>query len=109
MVFGGLGVYVLVRLTVGLEPLAWGATVILLTMGVIQLAVPMVLCMRGARHVPAVQMVLITMADAVLNPLWVWLVHGEVPATSVFWGGAVILLAIAVSAWPSLAAARHRR
>jgi len=45
----------------------------------------------------------------VLNPLWVWLVHREVPATSVFWGGGVILLAIGVSAWPSLAAARIRR
>lgn len=51
-------------------------------MGVIQLAVPMVLYMRGAKYVPAVQMVLITMADTVLNPLWVWLVHREVPATS---------------------------
>lgn len=99
----------LVRFTVGLGPLAWGATVILLCMGVVQLAIPMVLYMRGARYVPAVQMVLITMADTVLNPLWVWLVHREVPATSVFWGGAVILLAIAVSAWPSLSAARHKR
>ena len=109
MVLGGLGVYLVVRLTVGLAPIGAGTTAALLFMGVIQLAVPMVLYMRGAKHVPAVQMVLITMADTVLNPLWVWLVHREVPATSVFWGGAVILLAIAVSAWPSLSAARHRR
>lgn len=109
MILGGLGVYLLVRFTVGLEPLALGALVVLLFMGVIQLAVPMVLYMRGARHVPAVQMVLITMADTVLNPLWVWLVHREVPATSVFWGGGVILLAIGVTAWPSLMAARYKR
>ncbi len=109
MILGGLGVYVAVRFTVGLAPLGAGPMAALLFMGVIQLAVPMVLYMRGARHVPAVQMVLITMADAVLNPLWVWLVHREVPATSVFWGGGVILLAIGVSAWPSLAAARLRR
>lgn len=108
MVLGGLGVYAMVRLTVGLEPLAAVTTAVLLFMGVIQLAVPMVLYMRGARHVPAVQMVLITMADVVLNPLWVWLVHGEVPAVSVFWGGSVILLAIGVSAWPSLKAARRQ-
>ena len=109
MVLGGLGVYLVVRLTVGLAPIGAGTTAALLFMGVIQLAVPMVLYMRGAKHVPAVQMVLITMADTVLNPLWVWLVHREVPATSVFWGGAVILLAIAVSAWPSLSAARRGR
>jgi len=109
MVLGGFGVYLVVRLTVGLAPMGLGTTMALLFMGVVQLAVPMVLYMRGARHVPAVQMVLITMADTVLNPLWVWLVHREVPATSVFWGGAVILLAIGVSAWPSLMAARARR
>ena len=53
--------------------------------------------MRGARHVAAVQMVLITMADAFLNPLWVWMVHGELPATAVYWGGALILAAIAAT------------
>lgn len=65
------------------------------------------LYMRGARHVPAVQMVLVTMADTVLNPLWVWLVHREVPAVSVFWGGGVILLAITVTAWPQRRASRR--
>ena len=107
MVLGGLGVYLAVRFTVGLEPLAAGTAALLLFMGVIQLAVPMVLYMRGARHVPAVQMVLVTMADTVLNPLWVWLVHREVPAVSVFWGGGVILLAITVTAWPQLRASRR--
>jgi hypothetical protein len=57
----------------------------------------MVLFMRGARHVAAVQMVLITMADAFLNPLWVWMVHGELPATAVYGGGALILVAIGVT------------
>ena len=109
MVLGGLGVYFVVRFTVGLEPLDIGTLLVLLLMGVVQLAIPMVLYMRGARHVAAVQMVLITMADVVLNPLWVWLVHGEVPAISVFWGGAVILLAIGVTTWPSLMAAAPRR
>lgn len=109
MILGGLAVYLAVRLTAGVAPIGPGTTAVLLFMGVIQLAVPMVLYMRGAKHVPAVQMVLITMADTVLNPLWVWLVHREVPATSVFWGGGVILLAIGVSAWPGLMAARARR
>ncbi len=109
MILGGLGVYVLVRLTIGLEPLDTAPMMILLLMGVVQLAIPMVLYMRGARHVAAVQMVLITMADVVLNPLWVWMVHGEVPARSVFWGGAVIMLAIGLTAWPSLMAARRKR
>ena len=109
MILGGLGTYVVIRFTIGLQPLDLTPLLILLFMGVVQLAIPMVLYMRGARHVAAVQMVLITMADVVLNPLWVWLVHREVPATSVFWGGAVILLAIGLSSWPSLMAARKKR
>jgi len=109
MVLGGLGVCVLVLLSVGMQPLPWRASALLLFMGCIQLALPAVLYMRGARHVGAVQMVLVTMADTVLNPLWVWLVHGEVPAGSVFWGGGVILLAIGLSSGPALAAARPRR
>lgn len=108
MVLGGLAVFVVVLATTGLAPVAPSATAALLFMGVIQLAVPMVLYMRGAAHVTAVQMVLVTMADAVLNPLWVWLVHGEVPAAAVFWGGAVILLAIAVTAWPGWVAAYRK-
>ena len=65
--------------------------------GAVQLALPMVLYMRGARHVPVTQMVLITMADAFLNPLWVWLVRGELVAVGVCWGGARILGAIAAT------------
>ena len=42
-------------------------------------------------------MVLITMADAVLNPLWVWLVHGEEPVQAVYIGGALVLGGIALT------------
>ena len=97
MVAGGLGVFAVVAATVGLAPIAWPTLFTLLFMGALQLALPMVLFMRGARHVAAVQMVLITMADAFLNPLWVWLVHGELPASAVYWGGALIVAAITAS------------
>ncbi len=99
----------MIRFTIGLQPLDLMPLLVLLLMGVVQLAIPMWLYMRGARHVAAVQMVLITMADVVLNPLWVWIVHREVPATSVFWGGAVILLAISLTSWPQWMAARRKR
>jgi drug/metabolite transporter (DMT)-like permease len=86
MIVGGLSIFVLVSLFGTLAPLV--------VMGTVQLAIPMVMYMRGARHVPVTQMVLITMSDAFLNPLWVWLLFGETPATGVFWGGALILGAI---------------
>ena len=97
MVVGGASIVVLVALTGNLEPVAGSTVALLFLMGAVQLALPMVLYMRGARHVPVTQMVLITMADAVLNPLWVWMAFGEVPAAGVFWGGALILAAIAAT------------
>ena len=106
MIVGGLGVFAAVALILGLAPVAGSTLAILLFMGTLQLALPMVLFMRGARHVGAVQMVLITMADAFLNPLWVWIVHGELPATAVYWGGALILAAIAVTTFTGRSAAR---
>ncbi len=57
----------------------------------------MVLYMRSARHLPVMQLALATMADVFLNPMWGWLVHGELPAVGVFWGGALILGAIAAT------------
>jgi hypothetical protein len=46
-------------------------------------------------------MVLITMADAFLNPFWVWLVHGELPAQAVYAGSVLVLGGIVWSNWPA--------
>ena len=97
MIAGGMSIFVLVSLFGTLAPVSHATIGLLFVMGAVQLALPMVLYMRGARHVPVTQMVLITMADAFLNPLWVWMVHGELPAVGVFWGGALILGAIAAT------------
>lgn len=100
LIIGGFGIFTVVSLTVGLKAISLNEFLILAGMGTVQLALPLVLYMRGARYVPAVQMVLISLADAVLNPFWVWLVHGEVPVESVYWGGLMILGAIAAATWP---------
>jgi len=42
---------------------------LILVMGVVQLAAPIVLYVRAARHVPAMQMTLISLLDVVFNPL----------------------------------------
>ena len=47
---------------------------------------------------------LITMADAFLNPFWVWLVHGELPAQAVYAGSVLVLGGIVWSNWPAKAA-----
>jgi drug/metabolite transporter (DMT)-like permease len=44
--------------------------------------------------VPAALAALIGVAEPVLGPLWVWLVHGEVPNARTLLGGAVVFLAL---------------
>jgi drug/metabolite transporter, DME family len=70
---------------------------LLALMAVVQLAIPLVFYAKGARSVPAITLSLIAMLDAVLNPLWPWLVVGEIPEKSAFIGGSVILLAVLIS------------
>lgn len=70
---------------------------LLALMGPLQLSIPLVFYIKGARSVPAVTLSLIAMLDAVLNPLWPWLFVGERPEPSSFAGGAVIIVAVLIS------------
>lgn len=70
---------------------------LLAMMGPLQLSIPLVFYIKGARSVPAVTLSLIAMLDAVLNPLWPWLVVGEVPDNASFIGGAIIIVAVLIS------------
>ena len=67
---------------------------LILAMGVVQLAVPIVLYVRAARYVPAMSMTLISLLDVVFNPLWAWLGVGEVPSSSAVMGGGFIVAAV---------------
>ncbi len=86
-----------------LLPFAWGglqlsgtAWLLVAAMGVFQLGIPYVLFIRGLRIVPATDAALITLAEPVLNPLWVWLRVGERPSASTLFGAGLILLALLV-------------
>lgn len=60
-------------------------------LGVIQIGVAYWLVMRGLRGVPAVEASLLMMIEPALNPIWVWLIHGEAPSPIALIGGAIIL------------------
>jgi drug/metabolite transporter (DMT)-like permease len=62
-------------------------------LGVIQIGVAYFLVMRGLRGVPAVEASLLMMIEPALNPLWVWMIHGEAPGPIALIGGALILTA----------------
>jgi hypothetical protein len=44
--------------------------------------------------VPAVELTLFALGEPLLAPIWVWLVVSELPATSSFIGGGILLLAL---------------
>jgi drug/metabolite transporter, DME family len=92
---GGLMVFGFVSVFVGLPQISLWQVGLLSLMGLVQLALPLILFAVGAKHVPVVPAMLIALADVVLNPFWVWLVHGEQPPSGTIAGGALILSAIA--------------
>ena len=65
--------------------------VVIGAMGAFQMGLPYVLFARGLATVPAQEAGLITLLEAILNPVWVWLVWGESVARSTWIGGALIL------------------
>lgn len=70
---------------------------LLAAMSVLQLAIPLILYIRGAVSVPGVTLALIAMLDAVINPFWPWVFVGEMPNRADFIGGGIIIGAVLIS------------
>jgi drug/metabolite transporter (DMT)-like permease len=70
---------------------------LLALMALVQLAIPLILFVKSAKHVPAVTLSLIALLDSVLNPLLSFLGTGEVPERAAFVGGAIIVFAVLLS------------
>lgn len=70
---------------------------LLMLMGPLQLAIPLIFYGKGARYVSAATLSVLSMLDAVLNPLWPMLFVGEVPERLTVIGGATIVGAVMLS------------
>jgi len=75
-------------------------------LGVLLLPVSIVLLAFGTRYVPAPDVVMIMMLEAVLGPLWVWLILSEIPSHYTVAGGGVILITIVAHAQAELSVQR---
>lgn len=75
-------------------PLSNGSIIGLLLLGIIQLGIPYILYAKAIQHVTALESILIPVLEPLMNPLWVFLVAGEIPGKGAFIGGAIVLLAI---------------
>ena len=67
---------------------------LLFVFGALNLALGMILFVTGVRLLPAALAALIGTAEPVLGPVWVWLVHGEVPTSRTLVGGSVVIVAL---------------
>ncbi|MEQ1953899.1 DMT family transporter [Mesorhizobium sp. CN2-181] len=77
-------------------PLAvsWTDFGLLFAFGALNLGLGMALFASGARLVPASMAALLGTFETIAGPVWVWLVHGEVPSMRTILGGAVVFAAL---------------
>ena len=63
-------------------------------MGVFQVGAGLILYTLGSRSLPAAELALLSLAEVLLGPLWVWLFLGEMVSSNTLIGGIVLLAAI---------------
>jgi drug/metabolite transporter (DMT)-like permease len=72
--------------------------VILIVLGVGQLGLGYYLFTIAIRRLPALEVSLLALLEPVLNPVWVFLAHGERPGPLVLLGGAIVIGVLALHA-----------
>lgn len=73
---------------------SWSDFAWLSAFGALNLGLGLALFSFGARMLPAAIAALVGVLEPVLGPIWVWLVHGEVPNDRTLLGGAVVFTAL---------------
>ena len=63
-------------------------------MGIFQIGAGLILYTLGSRSLPAAELVLLSLAEVLLGPLWVWLFLDETASVNTLFGGVVLLAAI---------------
>lgn len=68
----------------------------LVAFGALNLGLGLVMFTTGVRLLPAALAALVGTLEPVLGPIWVWLVHNEIPSGRTLLGGAVVFTALVV-------------
>jgi drug/metabolite transporter (DMT)-like permease len=66
---------------------------ILVFLGIFQLGIPFILYGYAIMRLPALEVVLISTLEPILNPLWVFLFNGESPGPMAMLGGVIVIFA----------------
>jgi drug/metabolite transporter (DMT)-like permease len=67
---------------------------LLVLFGAFNLGLGLAMFVTGARLIPSALAALISTMEPVFGPIWVWLLHAEVPAPRTLAGGALVFLAL---------------
>lgn len=70
-------------------------------LGLFQIGLAFLLYSSAVRHIHALETTLIVTLEPILNPLWVFLVIGEMPGPMALLGGALVIGAVTARAWIS--------
>lgn len=68
----------------------------LFAFGAINLGLGLALFSTGARLIPAAYAALLATFETLLGPVWVWLIHGEIPSQRTLIGGSIVFAALLV-------------
>ena len=70
--------------------------IIIPLMCILCVAIPFVLVTIAPRFIPAAEVNLFFLLETIIGPIWVWLIIKEQPSIETLYGGAIIILTIAV-------------
>tara|TARA_B100000427_G_scaffold321307_1_gene321685 strand:- start:197 stop:1036 length:840 start_codon:yes stop_codon:yes gene_type:complete len=76
----------------GLTETVFSDWIIIFVLGIIQLGIPYILYTMALRYVQAIDAILVSMIEPILNPVWVYLFVGEKIGEWAFVGGILVLL-----------------
>lgn len=68
------------------------ATVV--TMGIFQLGIPYIFYINSLKYITALEAILITVVEPLLNPLWVYIFTGEKPSIFAIIGGIIVIVSV---------------
>jgi drug/metabolite transporter (DMT)-like permease len=71
---------------------------IVVYLGIFQIALAYLFITAGVRHVPAFEASLLLLVEPVFSPVWVWLLLEELPGALALTGGALVIVATAIYA-----------
>lgn len=77
-----------------LTSLSLKSIIVIVIMGVFQLGIAYIFYTYAIKHLTALEAILVTVIEPLLNPLWVFIFDGERPGSYAIYGGIIVITAV---------------